>query len=50
MQMLAAYVAEREGFLGERFGCATVSEAVDSQRIFAAALASEVDNQAIEMI
>lgn len=50
MQMLAAYVAEREGFLGERFGCATVGEAVDSQRIFAAALASEVDNQAIEMI
>lgn len=40
LQMLAAYVAEREGFLDDRFGCATVEEAVYSQRVFDAALKS----------
>ncbi|RCH54359.1 gfo/Idh/MocA family oxidoreductase [Mucilaginibacter hurinus] len=40
MQMLAAYVAEREGALGERFGCATPEEAVESHKVFAAALES----------
>jgi len=39
-QMLAAYVAEREGFKGDRFGCATVEEAVMSHRLFDAALQS----------
>jgi predicted dehydrogenase len=39
-QMWAAFLAEREGVLGERFGCATVAEALLSQRLFAAALHS----------
>lgn len=40
MQMLAAYVAEREGVLGDRFGCVTPQEAVDSHYVFEAALKS----------
>lgn len=40
MQMLAAYIAEREGFLNGRFGCATPEEAVLSHQLFSAALAS----------
>jgi predicted dehydrogenase len=40
LQMWAAYLAERAGALGERFGCATPAEALDSHRIFAAALRS----------
>lgn len=36
-QMLAAYLAERLGTLGDRFGCATPAEAVNSHRIFDAA-------------
>ena len=43
LQMLAAFVAEREGFLGDRFGCVTPEEAVASHAIFAAALASHAD-------
>jgi len=41
MQMMAAYVAEREGLLNGRFGCATPEEAVDSHRVFKAALRSQ---------
>ena len=41
-QMLAAYLVEREGGLGDRFGCARVEEAVTSQRIFSAALKSHL--------
>lgn len=40
MQMLAAFVAEREGKLGGRFGCATPEEAIESHKVFAAALQS----------
>jgi predicted dehydrogenase len=39
-QMWAAFLMEREGLLGGRFGCATVEEAVATQEIFAVALAS----------
>lgn len=39
-QMWAAYLAERGGFLGDRFGCATPEEAVASHEIFQAALLS----------
>jgi predicted dehydrogenase len=38
MQMLAAFVAEREGFANGRFTCATPQEAVESHRIFEMAL------------
>jgi predicted dehydrogenase len=40
LQMWAAFLAERAGALGGRFGCATPREALDSHRIFEAALRS----------
>jgi hypothetical protein len=40
-QMWAAYLMEREGELGGRFGCATPEEAVATHEIFAAALESQ---------
>lgn len=50
MQMFAAYVAEREGFLGSRFGCATPEEAVDSHRVFRAALVSQEFGKFVDVI
>jgi predicted dehydrogenase len=47
LQMWAAFLAERAGQLGERFGCATVEEAVASHQIWAAALASQRSNTAV---
>ncbi|MHB1179262.1 MAG: Gfo/Idh/MocA family protein [Daejeonella sp.] len=44
MQMLAAFVAEREGLLNNRFGCVTPQEAVESHYVFAAALKSFANN------
>jgi predicted dehydrogenase len=46
MQMLAAYIAERCGSLNGRFGCVTPQEAVESHRIFAAALESSKNSTA----
>ena len=43
-QMWAAYLIEREGLLGEKFGCVTPREALASHEIFAAALASQSGN------
>jgi predicted dehydrogenase len=40
LQMWAAFFAERVGKLGEKFGCATIEEAVLSHKVFAAALRS----------
>ena len=40
LQMWAAFFAERAGKLGEKFGCATVEEALLSHKVFAAALRS----------
>jgi predicted dehydrogenase len=40
LQMWGAFIAEREGVLGERFGCATPDEALASHEVFAAALRS----------
>jgi predicted dehydrogenase len=40
LQMWAAFLAERAGALEGRFGCVTPDEALDSHRIFAAALRS----------
>ncbi|MDQ3623513.1 MAG: Gfo/Idh/MocA family oxidoreductase [Verrucomicrobiota bacterium] len=48
-QMWAAFVAEREGFLGHRFGCVTPDEAVASHELFAAALASHREKRAVEI-
>jgi hypothetical protein len=39
-QMWAAFLAERAGLLGDRFGCATPDEAVAHHEIWTAALAS----------
>lgn len=44
-QMWAAYLTERDGTLGDRFGCATPEEAVATQEIFAAALESQRTGQ-----
>ncbi|WP_414661805.1 Gfo/Idh/MocA family protein [Horticoccus sp. 23ND18S-11] len=49
LQMWAAFLAERAGALGGRFGCATVDEAVDSHRIWAAALASQRADAAVNL-
>ena len=40
-QMWAAFLSEREGLLGGRFGCATPEEAVAAHEVFAAALESQ---------
>ncbi len=34
LQMWAAYLAEREGLLGDRFGCVTPQEAAETHRIY----------------
>lgn len=47
LQMLAAFVAEREGFLNGRFGCATAEEALLSHRLFDAALRSDKEKTVI---
>lgn len=46
LQMWAAYLAERAGALGDRFACATPREALDSHRVFAAALESHATGAA----
>ncbi len=48
-QMWAAFLEERAGRLGARFGCATPEEAVATQQIFAAALASQQTRQVVEL-
>jgi predicted dehydrogenase len=49
LQMWAAFLAERAGTLGERFGCVTPDEAVRSHELFAAALQSYAEKRAIEV-
>ena len=49
LQMLAAYVAEREGFLNGRFGCATAEEALMSHKFFDAALRSNKERTLITL-
>lgn len=49
MQMWAAFLAERAGLLDGRFGCATPDEAVASQELWAAALASQAAQQVVRM-
>jgi hypothetical protein len=38
--MWAAYFAEREDKLGDRFACASIEEVIDSHKAFAAAMKS----------
>lgn len=47
LQMWGAFLLEREGTLGDRFCCATPQEALDSHRIFDAALRSQA-NRTVE--
>lgn len=49
LQMWAAYLAERAGLLGDRFGCATPAEALASHELFAAALASDRSDTVIAL-
>ncbi|OPZ01660.1 MAG: Glucose-6-phosphate 3-dehydrogenase [Alphaproteobacteria bacterium ADurb.BinA305] len=48
-QMWAAFIAERAGVLGGRFGCATPDEAVAHHEIWAAALASHVEQRVVTL-
>jgi predicted dehydrogenase len=48
-QMWAAFFAERAGQLGGLFGCATAEEAVASQELWAAALASHSSKAAVAL-
>lgn len=48
-QMWAAFLMEREGKLGDRFGCATPEEAVATHEIFAAALESHHDGTVVKL-
>ena len=48
-QMLAAFASERAGLLGDRFGCVTPKEAVESHEVFAAALQSHSQRTAVSL-
>ncbi len=48
-QMWAAFLAERAGVLGNKFGCATPDEAVAHHEIFAAALTSHRDQRVVTL-
>ncbi len=49
MQMLAAFFAERGGFLENRFGCVTPDEAVQSHQVFRQALVSNERKTAVKI-
>ena len=49
MQMWAAFLAERAGVLGERFGCATPDEAVAHHEIWDAALTSQSETKVVRI-
>jgi predicted dehydrogenase len=49
LQMWASYLAERAGQLGDAFGCVTPMEAVDSHRVFAAAVKSWESLEAVRL-
>lgn len=49
LQMWAAFLAEREGLLGERFGCATPHEAVTAHAVAAAALRSHARRTVVDL-
>jgi predicted dehydrogenase len=49
LQMWAAFLAEREGLLGDRFGCATPHEARTAHAIAAAAGRSHTDRTVVDL-
>ena len=49
LQMLAAFLAEREGALGDRFGCATPAEAALTHAIYPAAIRSHETGEVVQV-
>lgn len=49
LQMWAAFLAERDGKLGDRFGCVTPAEAFLSHEVFAAALRSHAKKELVSL-
>jgi predicted dehydrogenase len=49
LQMWASYLAERAGQLGNAFGCVTPMEAVDTHRVFAAAVGSWESREVVRL-
>ena len=49
MQMWAAFLTERAGLLGDRFGCATPDEAVAQHELWTAALASQREQSVVHL-
>ncbi|MBT2395379.1 Gfo/Idh/MocA family protein [Streptomyces sp. ISL-100] len=49
LQMWAAFLAERAGEAGDRFGCVTPEEALTSHRVFAAALRAHESAASVEL-
>lgn len=49
LQMWAAFLAERAGELGDRFGCATPQEALTSHQVFEGALRSHETGSAVDL-
>ena len=49
LQMWAAYLAEREGALGDRLGCVTPQEALNAHEIFHAAQESGATRAAVAL-
>lgn len=49
LQMWAAFITERAGELGDRFGCVTPDEAVASHELFAAALESANEQKVVTL-
>ena len=49
LQMWASFLAERAGQLGDAFGCVTPTEAMDSHRVFTAAVDSWERSEAVRL-
>ena len=49
LQMLAAFLAEREGALGARFGCVTPDEAALTHAIYRAAMQSHETGEVVRI-
>jgi hypothetical protein len=47
--MWASYLAEREGELGDKFGCVTPEEALQSHELFDAALRSHQQKRVMDV-
>ena len=50
LQMWAAFLAEREGALGDRFGCATGEEAAVTHDLYRAAIRSHQAGEVVRLV